>query len=87
MRDARRLAPSLSLPPPPVDQPAAASPGVVVSGLTVVHGRTVAVRDVSLALPRGRVTALMGRNGSGKSSLLWALQGSGPRRSGAVDDR
>ncbi|MGH3361425.1 MAG: ATP-binding cassette domain-containing protein, partial [Nocardioides sp.] len=28
--------------------------------------------------------ALMGRNGSGKSSLLWALQGSGPRQSGQV---
>ena len=33
----------------------------------------------------GEVTALMGRNGSGKSSLLWALQGSGPRQSGTVD--
>jgi len=85
VRDARRLAPSLTLPPPPVDPPAAvASPGVVVSGLTVAHGRTVAVREVSLTLPHGRVTALMGRNGSGKSSLLWALQGSGPRRSGTV---
>jgi energy-coupling factor transport system ATP-binding protein len=60
------------------------SPGVVVAGLTVVHGRTVAVREVSLTLSLGRVTALMGRNGSGKSSLLWALQGSGPRRSGTV---
>jgi energy-coupling factor transport system ATP-binding protein len=56
----------------------------VVTGLTVVHGRTAAVREVSLTLSRGRVTALMGRNGSGKSSLLWALQGSGSRRSGAV---
>ena len=28
-----------------------------------------------------QVTALMGRNGSGKSSLLWALQGTGKRRS------
>ncbi len=27
----------------------------------------------------------MGRNGSGKSSLLWALQGSGPRQGGSVD--
>ena len=27
----------------------------------------------------------MGRNGSGKSSLLWAIQGSGPRQSGTVD--
>jgi energy-coupling factor transporter ATP-binding protein EcfA2 len=27
----------------------------------------------------------MGRNGSGKSSLIWALQGSGRRRSGSID--
>ncbi len=85
VRDARRLAPTLELPPAPVDVPApAVEPGVVATGLTVVHGRTTAVREVSLALPRSRVTALMGRNGSGKSSLLWALQGSGPRRAGAV---
>ncbi|MEU7581350.1 ATP-binding cassette domain-containing protein [Streptomyces sp. NPDC041068] len=54
-------------------------------GVTVSYGPTVAVREVDLALPRGRVTALMGRNGSGKSSLLWALQGSGPRRAGSVE--
>jgi energy-coupling factor transporter ATP-binding protein EcfA2 len=30
------------------------------------------------------VTGLMGRNGSGKSSLLWALQGTGRRQSGRV---
>jgi energy-coupling factor transport system ATP-binding protein len=56
---------------------------LTASDLTVVHGRTVAVREVSLDLSPG-VTALMGRNGAGKSSLLWALQGSGPRRSGKV---
>ena len=32
----------------------------------------------------GEVAAVMGRNGSGKSSLLWALQGSGTRTSGTV---
>src|SRR4051812_265612 len=84
VRDARRRAAALNLPAPPSEPQPAASAGVVVRGLTVTHGRTVAVRDVSLTLPRGRVTALMGRNGSGKSSLLWALQGSGPRRSGTV---
>jgi energy-coupling factor transport system ATP-binding protein len=44
----------------------------------------VAVREVDLALRAGGVVALMGRNGSGKSSLLWALQGAGPRQRGTV---
>lgn len=57
--------------------------GLTAAGVTVTHGRHVAVRDVSLDLRPG-VTALMGRNGAGKSSLLWALQGSGPRHSGRV---
>lgn len=53
--------------------------------LTVTYGRTIAVRDVNVELRAGEVIALMGRNGSGKSSLLWALQGSGPRHRGTVD--
>ncbi|WP_326567032.1 ATP-binding cassette domain-containing protein [Amycolatopsis rhabdoformis] len=54
-------------------------------GVHVRYGGVVAVRGVDLALGRGEVVALMGRNGSGKSSLLWALQGSGPRSGGSVD--
>jgi energy-coupling factor transport system ATP-binding protein len=53
--------------------------------VVVRHGAAVAVANVNLNLERGQVTALMGRNGSGKSSLLWALQGSGPRQAGTVD--
>ena len=53
--------------------------------VVVRYGPVVAVRGVDLELAGGEVTALMGRNGSGKSSLLWALQGSGPRQSGTVD--
>ncbi|MFJ3926041.1 ABC transporter ATP-binding protein [Streptomyces sp. NPDC090022] len=53
-------------------------------GVTVTYHGTPAVREVDLALRSGEVTALMGRNGSGKSSLLWALQGSGPRKAGRV---
>jgi energy-coupling factor transporter ATP-binding protein EcfA2 len=52
--------------------------------LHVRYGRTHAVRGVDLTLSSGQVVALMGRNGSGKSSLLWALQGSGPRAAGRV---
>lgn len=84
VRDARRRAASLALPPPaPVEEPTGAV-ALAASAVSVVHGRTVAVQEVSLALRSGVVTALMGRNGAGKSSLLWALQGSGARRSGSV---
>jgi energy-coupling factor transporter ATP-binding protein EcfA2 len=87
VRDARRRARDLqqllSLPPGPRPLPDL-GPGLTARGVTVVHGRTVAVREVDLALSRGGVTALMGRNGSGKSSLLWVLQGSRKRQSGAV---
>jgi energy-coupling factor transport system ATP-binding protein len=51
----------------------------------VRYGDVIAVRGVQLDLMAGEVTALMGRNGSGKSSLLWALQGSGPRQAGLVE--
>ncbi|MFJ1730277.1 ABC transporter ATP-binding protein [Streptomyces sp. NPDC088254] len=53
-------------------------------GVTVSYRGVAAVREVDLDLHAGEVIALMGRNGSGKSSLLWALQGSGPRRAGSV---
>lgn len=85
VRDARRHARSLPDLRPPTDAARpAADPLVEARGVTVVHGRTVAVRELDLTLSAGRVTVLMGRNGSGKSSLIWALQGSGKRRSGTL---
>ena len=50
-------------------------PGLVVIGVRVAYGPILAVNDVSMTFPAGQVTVLMGRNGSGKSSLLWALSG------------
>lgn len=86
VRDARRAARPLRghlAEPAPRTRPA----GEVVlraAGLTVRYGQRVAVREVDVDLTAGTVTALMGRNGSGKSSLMWALQGSGPRSAGSV---
>jgi energy-coupling factor transport system ATP-binding protein len=88
VRDARRLAGPLRQElagRPRAPRPGA--PGEVVAaatGLVVRYGEVVAVREVDLALRAGGVVALMGRNGSGKSSLLWALQGAGPRQRGTV---
>src|SRR5690606_32123259 len=43
-------------------------------GITVAYGDgAVVVRDLDLAIPRRRVTAIVGGNGSGKSTLLRAL--------------
>ncbi|MFF0195925.1 ABC transporter ATP-binding protein [Streptomyces anulatus] len=91
VRDARRAARPLrtaleDTAPPPV-RPEPDAPGAEVlraRGITVAYRGVPAVRAVDLGLRAGEITALMGRNGSGKSSLLWALQGSGPRTSGAV---
>ncbi|MGB0100361.1 MAG: ATP-binding cassette domain-containing protein, partial [Nocardioides sp.] len=85
VRDARRRARGLAdrLRPPEVDA-TAPDGAIAVRGLSVHHGRTIALRAVDLSLGGGRVTALMGRNGAGKSSLIWALQGSGSRAGGRV---
>ena len=93
VRDARRLAGPLRariggrpVPPQRRSAPRRAGDTVLTArNLVVRYGAVVAVRGVDLDLVGGQVTALMGRNGSGKSSLLWAFQGSGPRQSGTVD--
>jgi ABC-2 type transport system ATP-binding protein len=43
--------------------------------VTVRYGDTVAVDGVSLTVPRGRVLALLGDNGAGKTSLLQICEG------------
>jgi len=95
VRDARRAAGGLrarlvaTLPPRPDRPTGQGSPttDVVLSGRDVVvryPGDVLAVARVDLDLHPGEVTAMMGRNGCGKSSLLWALQGSGLLTSGTV---
>ncbi|GAB3996172.1 hypothetical protein GCM10029992_15400 [Glycomyces albus] len=57
---------------------------LVAESVTVDYPRIRAVDGIDLEARRGERIALMGRNGSGKSSLLWALQGTGKRSGGAV---
>ncbi len=92
VRDARRRAEPLLAglasedPPPAVARAPESGPPVLgARGIVVRYGPVVAVREVDIELRAGEVAALMGRNGAGKSSLLWALQGTGARRGGRVD--
>jgi len=62
----------------------AAAARVEARGLVVRYGARVAVDGVDLALAPGEVFALLGRNGSGKSSLARALLGIQPRDGGSV---
>lgn len=86
VREARKLRRSLPLPDQAPALPRVELGDVLLRAerVVVTYGPTVAVREVSLDLRAGEVLAIMGRNGSGKSSLLWAMQGSGPRASGTV---
>jgi len=89
VREARRLASAGPAPTPGATKPPVTSEAPVAlhaTGLTVRYpGGIVALDNVDLTLRAGQVTGLMGRNGSGKTSLLWALQGQGPP--GAIRQR
>ncbi|MFO0119847.1 MAG: ATP-binding cassette domain-containing protein, partial [Cyanobium sp.] len=55
-----------------------------VEHLTVCRDGATVVEDVSFSLPPESDTALVGPNGAGKSSLVQALLGILPRRSGTI---
>ncbi|GHC80544.1 ABC transporter ATP-binding protein [Streptomyces flavofungini] len=94
VRDARRAAAPLRARLAGAPVPAARPPAPAAGQPRLLDARGVSVRYRGQALPAvreadvelrgGETTALMGRNGSGKSSLLWALQGSGTRTEGSV---
>jgi len=55
-----------------------------VSNLTVHHGAICAVNQVSIAVPTGRLAAIIGANGAGKTTLLRALSGLNHPTNGSV---
>jgi energy-coupling factor transport system ATP-binding protein len=92
VRDARRAAGPLRdllVGHTPLLRPVSAEPTAVLSAreLTVTYGGPThppVLQRVGLDIGEGEIVALMGRNGAGKSSLLNAIVGMGPRSTGTV---
>ncbi len=57
---------------------------VDVRDVVVRYGSTTAVDGISLTVPRGRVLALLGNNGAGKTSLLQVCEGFRSPQAGTV---
>lgn len=56
-----------------------------LSNVNGYYGRSHALQGVDLTLPAGKVTAILGRNGMGKTTLLRSVMGSSVRATGAIE--
>jgi urea transport system ATP-binding protein len=55
-----------------------------IEGVDLYYGASHTLRQVSLTAQKGEVTCILGRNGVGKTSLLRAIFGLNPIRSGRI---
>lgn len=55
-----------------------------ISNLNIFYGESHTIRDVSMSLGDSEAVAIMGRNGMGKTTLLKAIIGMLPTRSGHI---
>lgn len=56
-----------------------------VRDVRVQYGRSVALDGVSVSVPTGQITAVIGSNGAGKSTLLKAIMGMVPVAQGSIE--
>ncbi|ODT78641.1 MAG: manganese/iron transporter ATP-binding protein [Pelagibacterium sp. SCN 64-44] len=62
-----------------------AAPGIAVDDVTVAYRNgTTALRHASFSSPRGSITALVGVNGAGKSTIFKAIMGFVPLAGGRI---
>ena len=55
-----------------------------VENASVIYGQVTAVREVSLTVNDGEIVTIIGSNGAGKTSLLNAISGIVPLKSGGI---
>ena len=56
-----------------------------VEGLKINYGAIEAVKGITLQAPEGKITALLGANGAGKTSTLRAISGLVPASAGKIE--
>ncbi|MFZ4411200.1 MAG: ABC transporter ATP-binding protein [Paracraurococcus sp.] len=62
-----------------------AEPLLSLQGVTAGHGEATVLHEVSLEVAPGEALALLGRNGTGKTTLITTIMGAGPRlRAGTI---
>ena len=78
---------------PQVAVPGAAAPGaapgslLTINNIEVIYDEVILVlRGLSLAVPEGKIVALLGSNGAGKSTTLKAVSGLLPSERGEITD-
>jgi branched-chain amino acid transport system ATP-binding protein len=76
--------PALEAVPADGTGPSSRSQALVVDGLSVRYGEAVALSAVAFKVDPGKVLAILGSNGAGKSSLARAVSGLVPAHSGLV---
>ncbi len=64
--------------------PSNSAPLVDVQGVHFSYGPRVIYDDISLSIPRGKVTAIMGPSGTGKTTLLRLIGGQWKPQSGVI---
>ena len=57
---------------------------LTAEGLHTYYGKSHILHGVSLEVEEGKITALLGRNGAGKSTTLRSLMGLTPARQGKI---
>jgi ABC-2 type transport system ATP-binding protein len=67
-----------------VEVPMTKTDPILIDALTLAYGEHVVLDRLSLAVPAGSITALLGGNGAGKSTTLSALLGFTRAQSGTI---
>ena len=61
------------------------NPFLQIRELNLFYGDAQALSDVSMAVPKGEIVAIVGANGAGKTSLIRAIAGIERARSGRIE--